>query len=181
MEFLKRLRSLLLLLLLLRCSPLPAAPAPLPNEYALKAVFLYNFVRFIDWPGSAFSSRRDPLVIGVVGPDPFGALLYEAVAGENYHGRPIRVEHFTGPRDIRHCQLLFVSPANTGDLDQILAAVAGQNVLTVGETENFLDHGGMIALTTEQNRVRLRINTVALRATQLSVSSKLLQVAQIQH
>lgn len=63
--------------------------------------------------------------------------------------------------------------------DQILAAVAGRHVVTVGETDNFLDHGGMIALTAEQNRVRLRINSAALRATRLNVSSKLLQVADI--
>ena len=177
MEFLKRIVLFLLLLAAFIFAPLDAAPPP--NEYALKAVFLYNFVRFIEWPEWAFNSRSDPLVIGIVGPDPFGPLLYEAIAGENYHRRPIQVQHFSGPQDIRHCHLLFSSRANAGQVDQILAMAAGGTVLTVGESENFLDHGGMIALVTEQNRVRLRINTAALRGTQLSVSSKLLQVAQI--
>jgi hypothetical protein len=182
MEFLKRFRLLFFSLVVLPLAPhpLPAAP-PTPNEYALKAVFLYNFVRFIDWPNSAFHSANDPLVIGIVGPDPFDSLIYEAIAGENYRGRPIQVEHFKGARDIRHCHLLFVSRANAGELDQILAAVANHNVLTVGETENFLNHGGMIALVTEQNRVRLRINAAAVYHTQLTVSSKLMQVAQIQY
>jgi hypothetical protein len=151
------------------------------SEYSLKAVFLYNFVRFIDWPVSAFHGKNDPLVIGIVGPDPFGSLLYEAVAGESYHGRPIRVDHYNDPRRIGRCQLLFVGSVNADRLDQILAAVAGRNVLTVGETQRFLSHGGMIALTTEKNRVGLHINVASLQNTQLNVSSKLLQVAQVQY
>jgi len=178
MEFLTRLRALLALLLVVAFAPLGATP-PSPNEYALKAVFLYNFCRFIDWPDSSFTSRDEPLVIGIVGPDPFGGLLDEAIAGETYHGRPIRLAHFAGPRQVRPCQLLFVSEANAGQVDQILAAVAGWNVVTVGETESFLDRGGMISLVAEQNRVRLRINSAALRTKQLNVSSKLLQVAEI--
>lgn len=177
MEFLSRLRALLALFLVVALTPLGAAPSP--NEYALKAVFLYNFCRFIEWPDSAFPSRSGPLVIGVVGADPFGQMLEEAIAGETYHGRPIQIAHFSSPRQIRPCHLLFVSEANAGQLDQILAAVAGMNVVTVGETETFLDRGGMIALIAEQNRVRLRINSTALRTKRLNVSSKLLQVADI--
>src|SRR5436305_176714 len=62
-----------------------------PSEYALKSVFLYNFCRFIEWPSSAFSAPDEPFTIGIVGDDPFGPLLNEAIAGENYHGRPIRI------------------------------------------------------------------------------------------
>ena len=178
MEFLSRLRALLALFLLVALAPLGAGPPP-PNEYALKAVFLYNFCRFIEWPDSGFHSRQEPLVIGIVGADPFGGMLAEAIAGETYHGRPIQIAHFAGPRDIRQCHLLFVSQSNAGQLEQIFAAVAGLNVVTVGETQTFLDRGGMIALVAEQNRVRLRINSGALRTTRLNVSSKLLQVADI--
>lgn len=159
-------------------APLTAAPAS-PNEYALKSVFLYNFCRFIDWPSYAFASPNEPLIIGVVGEDPFGPLLQEAVGGETYHNRPIQIVHFRGPKDIRHCHLLFVSRSASDHLEAILAAVAGKNVVTVGETEDFLDRGGMIALTAERNRVRLRINPTALRATNLDVSSKLLRVADV--
>jgi hypothetical protein len=178
MELLRRSR-LLCSILSLSLAAAGAMP-PSPNEYALKAVFLYNFVRFIEWPPSAFPSRDAPLVIGIVGPDPFGSLLYEAVAGESYHGRQIQIQHFDQPGDIREVHLLFSSAANAPQVDQILAAVAGGKVLTVGETENFLAHGGMVALIAERNRVRLKINTSALRNTQLSVSSKLLQVAQLE-
>src|SRR5213592_2227374 len=72
--------------------------APLePSEYGLKSVFLYQFCRFMEWPHSAFTSANDPLIIGVVGEDPFGSLLQEAVAGETSHGRPIRIEHYRSP------------------------------------------------------------------------------------
>lgn len=178
MELLARSRLIVFVVLALAWTPLQAAP-PSPNEYSLKAVFLYNFCRFVDWPPVAFHSPDDPLVIGIIGPDPFGTLLEEAIAGENYRGRPIRIEHYRSAREIRQCHLLFVSQRDEAQIDGILAAVAGRNILTVGETETFLDHGGMIALTAEQNRVRLRINPTALRATKLNVSSKLLQVAEI--
>jgi len=179
MEFLRRLRFLITPLLALALTAQAAPPSP--NEYALKAVFLYNVVRFVDWPASAFSSRKDPLVIGIVGPDPFGPLLYEAIAGETYQGRPITVAHYARPRDIRHCHLLFVGRANHDRLDQILAKAAGQTMLTVGETDYFLDHGGMIALTAYKNRVHLQINGTTLAKSRLGVSSKLLQVAQIRY
>jgi hypothetical protein len=181
MEFLRRLRlffALPLALALVLASVSPAGAAP-PVEYSLKAVFLYNFVRFVDWPESVFTSPEDPFVIGIVGQDPFGSLLYEAIAGETYHGRPITIAHFAGPREIGHCHLLFIPHENRARVDEILAKVRDQNVLTVGESETFLDHGGMIALTTEQSRVHVRINAAALRNTALGVSSRLLQVAQI--
>ena len=152
--------------------------AAAPSEYALKSVFLYNFCRFIDWPSTAFASPDEPLTIGIVGQDPFGPLLNEAIAGETYHGRPIRIEHYRNAREIRRCQLLFVSRSEAGQIGEILAAVAGKNVVTVGETEAFLERGGMIALTADQNRVRLRINPVTLRTAAVDVSSKLLRVAE---
>lgn len=164
--------------LAISASPLPGATGP-PNEYALKSVFLYNFCHFIEWPKSAFSSPDEPLIIGIVGEDPFGSLLKEAIEGESYQGRPIQIEHYRSPREIKHCHLLFVGRGESGRLDAILAAVADKSVVTVGETEDFLDRGGMIALPAERNRVRLRVNPAALRAASLTVSSKLLRVADL--
>ncbi|MDB6148442.1 MAG: YfiR family protein [Spartobacteria bacterium] len=159
-------------------APFQGAPVT-PNEYALKSVFLYNFCHFIEWPDSAFSSPNEPLIIGIVGDDPFGNLLKEAVEGETYHDRPIRIEHYRGPRDIRHCHLLFIGRSEAGRMESILEAVSNKSVVTVGETEDFLERGGMIALPAERNRVRLRINPAALRAASLDVSSKLLRVADL--
>jgi hypothetical protein len=149
------------------------------DEYALKAVFLYNFCRFIDWPKSAFASPNEPIVIGVIGEDPFGSLLKEAVQGETSRGRPIQIEHYSKPDAIGHCHLLFVSHSEAGRTEKILSSVSGKSVVTVGETDAFLDRGGMIALTADKNRVRLHINPSLLRAASLDVSSKLLRVAEV--
>lgn len=157
---------------------LTAAAAP-PNEYALKSVFLYNFCRFIDWPDIAFTSPSEPLIIGVLGNDPFGSLLDEAVQGEHFRGRPIQIEHYRSPHEIGHCHLLFVTGPETARMSEILAATAGKSIVTVGENEGFLERGGMIALAADRNRVRLLINPNALRAARLDVSSKLLRVAEI--
>ncbi len=161
-------------------TPATAAPvADSPNEYALKSVFLYNFCRFIDWPAVAFSSPREPLVIGVLGDDPFGSMLDEAVKGERFRGRGIQIEHYRSPREIGRCHLLFVSGAEGSRMNEILAATAGRSIVTVGESEGFVQRGGMIALAADGDRVRLLINPAALRAANLDVSSKLLRVAEI--
>ncbi len=149
------------------------------GEYALKAVFLYNFCRFIDWPRSAFASPNEPIIIGVVGDDPFGSLLKEAVQGETSRGRAIQIEHYNKAEAIGHCHLLFVSLSESGRTEKILSAVSGKSVVTVGETDAFLDRGGMIALTADKNHVRLHINPSLLRAASLDVSSKLLRVAEV--
>jgi uncharacterized protein DUF4154 len=149
------------------------------GEYALKAVFLYNFCRFIEWPKSAFVAPNEPIVIGVIGEDPFGSLLREAVQGETSRGRAIQIEHYNKSDSIGHCHLLFVSRSEAGRVEKILAAVSGRSVVTVGENDVFLDRGGMIALTADRNRVRLHINPTMLRAASLDVSSKLLRVAEV--
>jgi YfiR/HmsC-like len=168
-------------LLALASSPLCAAPTPPSNEYALKSVFIYNFCQFIEWPESAFSSPSEPLIIAVVGEDRFDALLKKAVKGETYHNRPIQIEHYRSPKDIKHCHLLFIGRSETSRLDAILEAVDSQSIVTVGETEDFLERGGMISLPAERNRVRLRIKPSALYAVNLSVSSKLLRVADLKY
>jgi YfiR/HmsC-like len=180
MEFLsaKRLMAWVAALALI-ASPAANAVHLEPSEYGLKSVFLYQFCRFMEWPDSAFSSPSDPLIIGVVGEDPFGTLLKEAVEGETYHGRPIRIEHYRSPRDIKRCHILFVSRSGTDQMAEITSMIAGKSVVTVGETEGFLDRGGMIALTADRNRVRLRVNASTLRGAKVDVSSKLLRVAEI--
>src|SRR5579864_2772057 len=180
MELLKTTRLVTVTVLMALLSGLvQAVPVAPPNEYALKSVFLYNFCHFIDWPDSSFTSPNEPLIIGIVGDDPFGSSLKEAVEGETYHNRPIVIEHYHGPRDIKHCHLLFVGRTEASRVDAILAAVKSKSVVTVGETEDFLDHGGMIALPADKNRVRLRIRPATMRAANLNVSSKLLRFADI--
>jgi YfiR/HmsC-like len=173
----KRFALAIVCTLALLGGPVSSPGAAQPSEYALKSVFLYNFCRFMEWPDWAFSSPSEPLTIGILGDDPFGPLLQEAIAGEKYHDRPIRVEYYRSVKDIKHCHILFVSRSVAGRTADILAAVAGRNIVTVGETPQFISDGGMIALTAEQNRVRLRINPAELRAANVQVSSKLLRIA----
>jgi hypothetical protein len=182
MELLKKqsvTTAVLVALITWVAATLPMMPAALSNEYELKSVFLYNFCHFIEWPDSAFASPSEPLIIGVVGQDPFGSFLREAIKGETYHNRPIVIEHYRSPKDIEHCHILFVSRTEANQVDAILAAIKSKSVLTVGETVDFLDHGGMIALSAERNRVRLRLRPATMRAANLIVSSKLLRVADI--
>ena len=106
-------------------------------EYALKSAFLYNFCRFIDWPDSAFASPSEPFIIGIAGDDPFGSLLTEAIKGKKYHNRPIRIDHFRGPGDIKRCHLLFISHANAGRPDPILAGGRGKERPYSGRDRRF--------------------------------------------
>lgn len=184
MEFLKTkilAAKILLVAMAIPSLGAPSPPAVAEGEYALKAVFVFNFLRFIDWPATAFSTPEEPIVIGIIGEDPFGPLLRETVKGESLRGRTIRIDHYRSMKEISKCHLLFVSRSENKRAGEIIAAVSGKSIVTVGESESFLDRGGMIALTADHNRVRLTINSKTLQAASLDVSSKLLRVAQIRH
>ncbi len=175
-------RGLLLAAWMLTFYVLAPARAELESsrEYSLKAAFLYNFCQFIEWPDTAFAGRGAPLVIGVLGDDPFGSLLEETVEGEVVRGRRLRVERYRRVEDARRCQILFICGSEGKRSGAIVAALRGRSVVTVGETADFLEQGGMIALLSDQNRVKLRINPAMLRSSNLTVSSKLLRVADLQ-
>lgn len=158
---------------------LASSQSPVEQEYAIKAAYLLNFCRFIDWPSRAFSGPDDPMVIGVVGENPFGGLLDETVGGETVAGRRIRIEYHRRAAEIGRCHVLFVSESEANRFDDIIERASGKSVVTVGETDAFLDRGGMIALIAEQKRVRLRIHLTRLRAENLVATSKLLRVAEL--
>jgi len=154
------------------------AAAPTPTaEYQVKAAFLFNFAQFVDWPAPAFAAKSAPLVIGVVGPDPFGPYLDGLVQGEKIGEHPIVVRRFAEDEKLTACHLVFVSAPAAGHLDRILAQLKGQGVLTVGDTENFCRLGGMVRFVTEKGKIRLRINVTAAQEAGLTISSKLLRWA----
>jgi hypothetical protein len=157
-----------------------SAQTAISPEYQVKAVFLFNFAQFVDWPARAFSEPEAPLTIGVLGEDPFGSYLDETVRGEKVNGRRLIVQRYRRMGDVKICHVLFISRSEADRLEQILGSLKGRNVLTVGDTDDFASRGGMIALATEKNKVRLRINLEAVKAANLTVSSKLLRVAEIQ-
>lgn len=140
---------------------------------------MFNFCQFITWPSDAFEGPAAPIVIGVLGNDPFGTMLDDVVRGEVIRGRTIRVSRYRRVEEAANCHLLFVSGSEAPRQDVILRFIQRRKIVTIGESDDFLAGGGMIALASVQNRVRLRINLPAVRAGGISVSSKLLRVADI--
>jgi hypothetical protein len=156
-----------------------AVQAAEPREFEIKAVFLFNFAEFVDWPVEAFREAQSPLVIGILGEDPFGAYLDDAVRGEKVRNRTLVVRRFSRVEDVSECQILFISGSEDTRLEQILASLKGRSILTVSDLDGFSRMGGMIRFVTEKSRIRLKINLEAAKAAGLTISSKLLRPAQI--
>jgi preprotein translocase subunit Sec61beta len=144
------------------------------NEFQIKAVFIYNFTQFIQWPENSFEPSQKEFVIGVLGENVFGKFLEEAVAGEKYGSRPIVVKYFSTPADISNCQILYVD--SFPDVSKI---VTSKPVLTIGEQKDFMEKGGLLKFYKEDNKVRIEINPTAASRVGLIVSSKLLRLATI--
>lgn len=151
----------------------------LPSEYEIKAVFLYNFVHFVDWPPRALPPPGEPFCIGVLGDDPFGGSLDEVVRGERVDGHPVVVRRYASARDAQNCQMLFVSRSESAALGEILRELRGRSILLVSDADDFAARGGMIQFFMRNHKVRLRINIAAARAADLAISSKLLRPSEV--
>lgn len=157
------------------CVAVPTGAQSPSDEYRLKAAFVYRFPQFVEWPAAAVRDART-LDVCVLEPNPFGSDLEQLVNGESLGGRPLRVRVVTATDDLTGCQALFVS-ANTAASTEILKAVASLPVLTVGETDDFLDHGGIIALKIAERRVRFEVDAANARTAGLRISAQLLNLA----
>lgn len=155
------------------------AQAPQSREYELKAVFLFNFAQFVEWPATAFSNSEAPLVIGVIGKNPFGARLKDIVSGEKMNGHEVTVQYYDNVEDIGTCHILFINLSETNKREQVLERMKGRNILTVSDVSGFSAEGGMILLFTRDNKIRFEVNLEACRAAGLTISSKLLRLADI--
>ena len=169
-------RRVLGITLLLALAGLTGAAAPV-SEYQLKAVFLFNFAHFVEWPPGALAEENSPFVIGVLGKDPFGGSLEEVVRGEAVSRHPLAIERYADITRLRDCQILFIPAAELPHLPQVLDALKGRSVLTV--TDGPAPRGVVIALLKEDSHIRLRIDLAAARANNLTISSKLLRPAEI--
>jgi hypothetical protein len=175
-----RLRPTLVLVCIASALLSPAAQANAPSrEYQVKAAFIYNFTQFIEWPDKSFSDARSPLVVAVVGADPFGGLLENTFAGKTIANRTVAIKYFARTEDIGACHVLFVPPNEAGNLSEGLKRLDGQAVLLIGENDSFTADGGSIRFYTENNKIRFEVNLDATRAAGLKLSSKLLQLAKI--
>ncbi|HEX4964323.1 MAG TPA: YfiR family protein [Thermoanaerobaculia bacterium] len=145
-------------------------------EYDVKAAFLFNFTKFVDWPPEAFAEPHTPLKICVLGDDPFGKAL-RPLMNEEVGGRRLTLEHADALSNIGACHVLFVSRSERERLSQVFAALRGAPVLTVGDTPGFVDHGGMINFILEGSKVRFDVNQEAAERAGIKISSKLLALA----
>ena len=149
------------------------------SEYELKAAFLYKLALFVEWPESSFPHARSPLLIGILGKDPFGPHLRKAVEGKRISNRSIVLKACRDVGEAKDCHLLFISSTEKPNLPQILGDLQRLGVLTVGDVEDFATLGGIINLVAAERTVRFQINPDAAQRAGLKISSQMLELAQI--
>jgi uncharacterized protein DUF4154 len=177
MAILKRSSSTGFLLLTVLLAAFQAAAATeTAAEYDVKAAFLYNFTKFVEWPPEAFTDAGSPFQLCVLGEDPFGKSL-QAIAEEPVGERKITLLRTPKMADPAGCQILFISRSEKERMPQILSELRDAPVLTVGDTGGFLDHGGIINFILEGGKVRFEINQEAAERAGIKISSKLLRLA----
>lgn len=173
------LRRWLVLALLLGAAPV-AARAQSSREYDLKAVLLFNLSRFVEWPATSFAAPGSPLLIGILGDDPFGKVLDEVVRPEIHHGHPLQIVRSSSLAALQNCHILFISASQRDQLPRILPELQGRPILTVADFDPFVGRGGMVGLRrSDGGKIQLRIDLRAARGAGLVVSGKLLQVAEV--
>lgn len=148
-------------------------------EYQVKAVCLFNFTQFVEWPSTSFANEQSPIIIGVLGENPFGSYLEETVAEEKVNGHPLVVRYYKKIEEIETCHVLFVNPRETYKIDGILSKLKGRNILTVTNEDGYSRQEEIIRFFIENNKVNFQINLEAAKEANLVISSKLLKLARI--
>jgi hypothetical protein len=149
------------------------------EEYQVKAAFLYNFAKFVEWPSLTFKTDKDPMRICVLGQNPFGGALAEMVGGKTVVGRPLVLAEISDSTQGGECQILFIGSSERRRLRSVFAELRTTGILTVGETDGFATQGGIVNFKLEDGRVRLEINIDAAALAKLRISAKVLNLAQI--
>lgn len=147
------------------------------TEYQVKAAYLFNFLKFVEWPDVSPADPQAKWVIGIVGNSPIGVELSKLVESKNVLGRELQVKSFQSTDNFRGCNILFISESEKKRLPAILVALRGSSVMTVADMEHFIDAGGMVQFVVEDARVRVSIDVGATGRARLKVSSKLLALA----
>ena len=153
-----------------------SANAGTPTEYEVKAAFIHNIAKFVEWPAAATSAG--PLKLCILGQDPFGSAL-DALRGKTVHDKPWEVLHTNSDTSLRECGVLFVASSERNNLRQVLDATKGSAVLTVGDSEGYAERGIMVNLYLQDNMVRIEVNLDASKRAGLNISSQLLKLARI--
>ncbi len=174
-----RVRWEMFLIGVVLCSLAVGTQAQSAGEYQVKAAFLYNFAKFVEWPPSSFSDASAPLQICVFGQDPFGQELRGITNEKTVNGRKLEVRHVVDLQHARSCHILFIASAQRTSMKRILEGLRGASVLTVGDTKGFAEQGGMINFVLENDRVQFEVSRKAAEQAGLKISSKLLSVAKL--
>jgi uncharacterized protein DUF4154 len=153
-----------------------AAAASLPTDYEVKAAFLYNFAKFVRWPDDA--APGPTFVLAIVGDDPFGEVIDRAFHGKTVLGRPVEIRRTRSVREAAAAQMAFIGASERGHLSEVLAALKGESVLTVGDMDRFADGGGMVGFRLKDSTVRFELNLRELRQARLQMSSQIIRLAQ---
>jgi hypothetical protein len=148
------------------------------SAYQVKAAFLYNFGKFVEWPATTFTNTTAPLVIGVFGDDPFHGDLERIISKKNVAGHPVVVRHVSSPADVKGCEIIFVSVAQHDHAAVMAGAIQSFGILTVTEDmSHFADSGYAISFITVDDSIHFEINNAAALKAGLNISSKLLALA----
>lgn len=148
------------------------------DEYTVKAAYLYNFAKYVEWPPEAFVNANTPLLICIAGDNPFGDAL-TSLSGKSIESHPVEVRHLPAATGLEKCHIVFVGRAEQGRFKTVLAKLAHLPILTVGDISDFARMGGMIGLVEADQRIRFDINLTATRQANLKLSSQLLKLATI--
>jgi len=154
----------------------PSSHGAPPTEYQVKALFLFNFAQFVEWPASVFPDANTPVTIGVLGDDPFGPALESVLQGETVKSRPLVVKRSRKLEELQDCHVLFICKSENDRLDKILSALDRSSVLTVSEVDGFAKRGGVINFVLQGGKVRFEINAQAAKRKELKLGAKLLQL-----
>jgi hypothetical protein len=148
-----------------------------PSEYEVKATYLYNFSRFVEWPAQGVQTHSDSFAICVLGDNPFGPALNATVAQETISGKSVVAKEISAPQDAVNCSVLFISSSEAKRLKEILTSLGTASVLTVSDLPKFTQHGGMVEFILDGNKVRFEVNSATAERAGLTLSSELLKVA----
>lgn len=155
------------------------AESAAPKEYQIKAAFLFNFAQFVQWPAEVFAEPDLPIRIGVLGQNPFGEALKETVRGESIRGHRFVVQYSNQLDDLKNCHLVFICKSEKERMNDILANLREESILTVSDIDGFARDGGAIGFYLDGKKVRFEINLAAAQRQKLKISSQLLGLGKI--
>ncbi len=171
-----RLLCILPFLLLVCTRPIAGERSLATRGYPIKAAFLYNVAKFVKWPAKTFENASSPLILSVIGEDPFGDDL-ESLKDKKIQGRSLAIRRFTGIKDLELCHILFIGSSEEEHLPEIFSYARRMNILTVSDMKGFAEKGGIINFITSGDKIRFDINIEAANQADLFINSKLLKLA----